>query len=77
MQAAELVQEAKGGTAESEDGDDWEAAAESWEDMDAVPAIGPAATEAKRKVCFNSRLDLSVSGSICSCMAQYMTLAAV
>lgn len=49
MQAAKVVQEATEETPESEE-EDWEAAAESWEDMDAVPAIGPAAEEAKRKV---------------------------
>jgi len=47
-QARETVQEAKESSQESED--DWEANAESWEDMDAVPAIGPAAAQAKQKV---------------------------
>lgn len=51
LQPAAVVQEAKEDTPESEE-EDWEAAAESWEDMDAVPAIGPAAEEAKRKVNF-------------------------
>ena len=50
-----MVQEAKEDTPESEE-EDWEAAAESWEDMDAVPAIGPAAEEAKRKVNFCAML---------------------
>ena len=40
-----MIQEAKESSQESED--DWEA---NWEDMDAVPAIGPAAAEAKQKV---------------------------
>ena len=53
MQAAKVVQEAKEESPESEE-EDWEAAAESWEDMDAVPAIGPAAEEAKRKVTTTS-----------------------
>ena len=44
-QAREMVQEAKESSQESED--DWEA---NWEDMDAVPAIGPAAAQAKQKV---------------------------
>ncbi len=43
-----MVHEAKESSQESED--DWEANAESWEDMDAVPAIGPAAAQAKQKV---------------------------
>lgn len=55
LQAAAVVQEAKEDTPESEE-EDWEAAAESWEDMDAVPAIGPAAEEAKRKVSFCAML---------------------
>ncbi|KAL0036218.1 hypothetical protein WJX79_008552 [Trebouxia sp. C0005] len=46
-EAQETIQEAKGSSQESED--DWEANAESWEDMDAVPAIGPAAAQAKQK----------------------------
>ncbi len=47
-QAQAMVHEAKESSQESED--DWEANAESWEDMDAVPAIGPAAAQAKQKV---------------------------
>jgi hypothetical protein len=47
-QARETVQEATEPSQESED--DWEANAESWEDMDAVPPIGPAAAQAKQKV---------------------------
>ena len=47
-QAQEAVQEAKEPSEESED--DWEANTESWEDMVAVPAIGPAAVQAKQKV---------------------------
>ena len=43
-QARQTVQEAKESSQESED--DWEANA----DMDAVPAIGPAAAQAKQKV---------------------------
>lgn len=43
------MQEAEeGGQEESED--DWEANAESWEDMGAVPALGPPAAQAKLKV---------------------------
>ena len=38
--------------------DDWEANAESWEDMDAVPAIGPAAEKAKQQVCLLLHQDL-------------------
>lgn len=53
MQAAAAVQEAKEETPESEE-EDWEAAAESWENNDAVPAFGPAAEEAKRKVSSRS-----------------------
>lgn len=45
-----MVQEAKEDSPDSEE-EDWEAAAESWEDADAVPAFGPAAEAAKRKVC--------------------------
>lgn len=47
QQAADKAQE----TSE----DDWEANVESWEDMDAVPAIGPAAEKAKQKVHLHSQ----------------------
>ncbi len=52
-QAREIVEDAQANAQESED--DWEANAESWEDLDAVPAIGPAAEKARQKVrhcCF-------------------------
>lgn len=53
--------------------DDWEANAESWEDMGAVPALGPAAAQAKLKVTAQalwalatvSVVHISVSTNMC------------
>ena len=49
-QARQTVEEAKDSTQQESSEDDWEDKVESWEDMDAVPAIGPQAAQAKQKV---------------------------
>ena len=49
-----MVQQATDQAQETSE-DDWEANAESWEDMDAVPAIGPAAEKAKQQVSLYSQ----------------------
>ena len=59
-----MVEQAANQNQESSE-DDWEANAESWEDMDAVPAIGPAAGKAKLKVCCYAH-DVMVL-MICTC----------
>ena len=46
-QARDVVESAVDKSQESSEEDDWE---NNWENMDAVPAIGPAAEQAKQKV---------------------------
>lgn len=47
-QARSVVEQAVDKTQESSE-DDWE---DNWEKMDAVPAVGPAAEQAKQKVTY-------------------------
>ena len=49
-QARQTVEEAKDSTQQESSEDDWEDKVESWEDMNAVPAIGLQAAQAKQKV---------------------------